>query len=131
MLNEIIRYLIKEFLDQNIAYIGLITAQNPQNEPRDKDWNRDANKRLLDNLKSMGYEPMPTHYYGENGYLVPNIDKRHLISLGRSYDQQSVIWGKKLPEDRNGLTFEWQLIENGKVRGEKISHHPFVVPNFD
>jgi len=130
MIHETIRCLINEFLDHKMVCIGLVTAHDPQEVPHDDDYNGCANDKLLADIQGMGFEPFPTSYYGEKGYLVPNVSKSALIGLGRRYNQKAVIWGKKVPEDRNGMTFNWQYIEDGKVRGEKISHHPFVCPRF-
>lgn len=131
MLLETINLLIMEFLDQKISNIGMITAQNPQDIEHEEDFNSMSNDALLKDIQQLGYEPFPTYYYGEDGYLIPGISKGALINLGQKYCQKSVIWGQKVPEDRNGLTFAWQYIEDGKVRGEKVSNHPFVCPQFD
>ena len=130
MIRETVHLLIREFFDQKIGCIGLITAQNPQEMQQDMDENRSVNDMLLDDLKSMGFEPFPTHYYGEDGFIVPGITKIQLIELGRKYNQKSVVWAKKVPEDKNGMTFNWELLEDGKIRDEKISHHPYVCPDF-
>lgn len=131
MLNQTIRLLIREFFDQKISSIGLITAHNPQYEQRSEEENKNMNDLLLQDLQELGIEPFPTYHYGEHGYLCPGISKQNLINLGKKYNQFSVVWGEKIPEDRNGMTFSWQYLKDGKVRAENISHHPFVVPNFD
>jgi len=130
MLNETIKLILQEFFDQKINCIGLITAQNPQEQQQDSKYNESANDKLLADLQGMGYEPFPTFYYGESGFLVPNISKSSLIGLGKKYNQRAVIWGQKVPEDRNGLSFEWNYLEDGKIRNQKTSGHPFVVPEF-
>lgn len=131
ILKETIFLLLREFFDNKMTCVGLITGQNPQEVEHNNKYNSSANERLLDRIKSMGHEPFPTHYYGEEGFLIPNITKSSLISLGREFNQRAVVWGSKLPEDKNGMTFNWEYLEDGKIRNEKISHHPFVCPKFN
>lgn len=130
MLNETISMIIKELFDLKMSSIGLITGQNPSKKPVDKDYNSMINDQLLKDIQAMGYDPFPTSYYGEQGYLVPGITRYQLIDLGNKYNQKAVIWGCKVPEDRSGLTFNWEYLIDGKIRNEKISHHPFVCPQF-
>lgn len=130
MLRKTIKFIIKEFFDHKLSQIGLITAQNPQENQADDEYNHLANKRLLDDINTLGFEPFPTYYYGEDGYLIPGISRQQLIDLGKKYNQKAVIWGKRMPEDRNKMTFEWEYLEDGKIRGQKISHHPFICPDF-
>lgn len=120
-----------EFFDQKMTCIGLVTAANPQEISQEEEYNRSVNDKLLSDIQQMGFESFPTHYYGEEGFLVPGISKSNLVGLGRKYNQKAVIWGQKVPHDRNGMTFNWQYIQDGKVRGEKLSHHPFVCPRFE
>lgn len=131
MLNETIKLIIREFFDQKISCMGLLTAQNPQEKEQEENLNKSLNDILLDDIQSLGFESFPTYYHGEEGFLIPNISKQQLVELGKKYNQRFVIWGKKVPEDKNGMTFNWELIEGGKIRNEKISHHPFVCPNFN
>ncbi len=130
MLNETIKLIIREFFDQKISCMGLLTAQNPQEKDQEENLNKSLNDILLDDIQSLGFESFPTYYHGEEGFLIPNISKQQLIELGKKYNQRFVIWGKKVPEDRDGLSFEWNYIQNNKIRDQKISSHPFVVPGF-
>lgn len=117
-------------MPNKLQVIGLISGQNPDYKKQDDDANKAENKELRSRIEQLGLETFPTYYFGEDGFLVPGISKKILIDLGREFQQKAVIWGKRVEEDKNGMTFNWQYIEDGKVRGEKISHHPFVVPEF-
>lgn len=125
ILQEYIRSFLFEFFDQKINSIGLITDIVQKKEKEEI-----SDSGLLSKIKSLGFSPFPTFYYGEKGYLIPNISKAELISLGKEFQRKGVAWGSKVPEDRNGMTFHWQHLENGKIRGQKISNHPFVCPKF-
>jgi len=131
MLREFIRATLLEFVDQKMQCIGMISGQNPQKAPSEEEYNNAANNQLLSDIKEMGFEHFPTFYYGETGYLIPNISKSQLMDLGKKYNQKAVIWGSKEPE-LNGLApkWNWQYLESGKIRAQKTSHHPFVCPQF-
>lgn len=131
ILNEYIRSLLLEFFDQKMQCIGMIPAQDPQKIAREKEEEYNTlNDPLLSDIKSLGLEYFPTFYYGKKGFFIPNISKQQLMSLGKSHSKSVVIWGSKVVEGVSKITFNWQYLEDGKIRGQKISHHPFVCPNF-
>jgi hypothetical protein len=131
MARKLIKALLREFFSHKLNQIGLITAENPQEVETGPEFNNQSNESLLADLQSLGYDVIPASYFGENCYLVPNISMRHLIDLGFKYNQKAVLHGRKVPEDRNGMTFAWKNIVDGKIMDEKISHHPYTVPEFD
>ena len=125
-----LKSLLREFFSHGLSQIGLITAENPQEVDTGPEFNVKSNNELVADIQSLGYDVIPMSYFGENCFLVPNITARHLIDLGRKYNQKAVMHGKKVPEDRNGMTFAWRNIVDGKIMDEKISHHPYSVPEF-
>ena len=128
MFKNYIKYILSEFFDKNnnISYSSLITAQNPQNEKMDSAFNSSSNQALYEEIVSMGYEnAVPTFYYNEIAYIIPNIPKKQLIDLGKKYNQKAVFWAYKKDE-----IFIWQIIIDGKVRAEKPSRNAFVCPKF-
>ncbi len=138
----------------SIKTVGILTANNPNGMLADKAQNKQYNKNLYDYLRMQNYGPIKTKgKFGpaEDTFLVPNIGKNELITLGRQYHQVSVIFGEKqlgedgLPffrfyyiESESGETTSTRdvHISNAEVQGRddfytSVKGRKFIIPFFD
>lgn len=105
---------------ENIDTVGMMTAENPQAQPLSEEENEKLNKQLEQDLRdrNLGFKKIQGKFGNyENSYLIPNITRDEIIELGRKFDQESVIWGKRKsseegsseePKDQeDGFVFEY------------------------
>lgn len=75
------------------SQFGILTAYLG---PNSKSENKNLNTDLVVDLQTRGYRftPLKSKWEGvrENSYLVPNMDFRDAIELGKKYGQQAVIY---------------------------------------
>jgi len=97
----------------HINTVGIMTAHNPayRDEFAD-DSNKERNRHLWDHLRTAGYGPAKMKgKYGrwEDSFLIPHITKDDIITLGRRYGQEAVIWGEKKIDDNGNpyFLFHW------------------------
>jgi hypothetical protein len=130
-----------------IYSIGILTAENPAGMGRlPKEENNKRNAELENDLRSYnyGYNKIGGKFdYEENSFFVNNVEKEHLLELGKKYGQQSVIYGYRLSDD----SFEFQYIDcdAGVVNSRKVFNNvkdadkmysefkgkKFIIPFFD
>ena len=98
----------------SIETLGILTAQNPGGQASDSRENKEANSRLLADLIAANYGVIPIEgSYGgpENSFLVPNMTRDDIVSLGKKYGQEAVIWGSKTVEEVGEPYFTFEYIE--------------------
>lgn len=78
---------------------GLLTAQNPLGQKADNNFNCLANAALEADLVRLGfkYAKVQGHYNGndEESFLVIDITKDDILSLGKKYNQLAVVWNSE------------------------------------
>ena len=136
----------------DVQSIGILTPMNPQAKQFPSNQNNLFVSQFLDLVRSRGLDPIEIKgKFGgneERSFLIKNISKKQTIELGRMYDQQSVIWAKKV-DDYNRPHFHYEYIENGKTVStsknldfgpdaqhrddnfSQIKNKKFVIPFFD
>ncbi len=102
----------------DVNTIGIMTPTNPQAKQFPGNMNQLFVSQFKDMLHSMGYDPIPVggKFDGnqEQSFLIKNISKEKLIQLGKMYDQESVIWGRKVID--NGTPhFHYEYIDGGRT----------------
>ncbi len=106
-------------LAHDVNTIGIMTPTNPQAKNFPQNMNRLFISQFLDNLRSRGYDPIEIggKFSGnqERSFLVKNISRKGIVDLGRMYDQESVIWGRKF-DDGGTPHFRYEYIENGQTK---------------
>lgn len=124
MLQEAIKHILKEFIDEEITSVGVISSFLEKEDDHENNVMIDSD--FSKNLKSSGYDYFPTFHSGRGAFLIPNISRENLISFGKQHNQSVVFWGEKEAPQR----YVWHKIEDGKIRGEQTTRHAFVCPNF-
>jgi len=102
----------------SIETLGILTAQNPGGEAAGSKENREANANLMADLISANYGVIPIEgSYGgpENSFIVPNITREDIVSLGIKYGQEAVIWGRKTTEEVGEPYFTFEYIEGDET----------------
>lgn len=100
--------------------LGILSAHTEIDSAKEKSINKKRSLDLFSDLRSQGYDPWP--FWGEyndkkeKAFVISDITKSDLIKLGDRYNQNAVIWAKKIEND--GYSVEW--IEDGIVR-DKMS----------
>ena len=131
----------------NVDTIGILTASNPQGKPYPEEENQRRNKGLRSTLASGGYGFRAIKgLYGvpEDSFVVNNISKEFTIALGKRYDQDTVIFGKKT---KTGFHFEMIKCATAKVEDQqdvvlsgddtwedfysKVKNRKFKIPFYD
>ena len=90
-----------------VKQFGIVTAANPMGKKQDDNWNKQANNGKMHPTKELwglertlkdwhlAYKEMQGFCGNlENPYFIPNISKKEIMKLGKSYDQKSVIFGE-------------------------------------
>jgi len=97
----------------SVDTIGIITAENPMGQSAPKQANLNAQTKLKQNIRSLnlGFIQIKGVYGNtENPFVIPNISKKDLISLGKTYNQESIIFGER-ESDESKTYFKWDYIE--------------------
>lgn len=140
---------------ENINTVGVLTAENPNGEQASQEFNQEAMEKLSQDLKSMnlGFRKIRGSFGSkENSLLIPNITRDEAVTLGKKYNQVSVIWGEKQDdkmifhyiESADGETKQKRAVvltgSDIQSRGDFYSQEPkgseseagkFVIPFFD
>lgn len=100
--------------------------------------NRDWNKKLEEYLCIRNLSPvLVKSRLFENTYLVPNVHRGELVTLGRHFQQQAVLWGQK---ENDEFQFECRDTASGLAQSVRsIGEFPdklrkaeaFRIPFFD
>ena len=124
MLNEWKKFLnesgfnrIKNILQGKVAsvdMVGFLTGENPMAQKMSSKDNRNLNKELMAWMRERGYGPIRIRgKFGnkERSMIIPNITRADMVEVGKYFNQESVIWGKRTEEDR----FIFEYIEGDKT----------------
>lgn len=98
----------------NVKTVGIITGENPQSTPASPQSNNQANERLEKELRlrNLGFTKVKGQYGSlENSYLVPNIRKDELLSLGQQFEQTSVIYGERTETEKDGKKYDGMVFQ--------------------
>jgi hypothetical protein len=104
----------------SINTFAIITAENPQGQKLSDNVNKVLNIKLRDDLVSgrYGYKQITGRYNSmENPYFINRISKDDALSLGRKYDQESIVYGEK--NDTGGMNFYLLECSTGEAMGER------------
>jgi len=123
LLESVISQIIYEIYDPKMKWMGFILGTK---KIKDKNSDEVIEDPVLLDLKDMGFEPFTVFYFGKIGYLIPNIPKRDIIEFGKKH-KKGIAWGSKMEDN---ISFHWQYLEDGKIRGQNTSRHPYIVPKF-
>ncbi len=92
-----------------VKTLAFLTAENPNGQAADTATNKQANDELEKRLRAMnlGFKKIKGHYGGpENSFFIPNINKKEALELGKQYNQESIIFGEKLKDAKDGKTYD-------------------------
>ena len=135
----------------NINTIAFLTAENPQGEKASPEFNREQNKKLESDLRSMnlGFRKIKGKFGSEeNSYMVMNITRDEAVELGQMFQQEAVIWGNKVERgDQVGFSFQYiegdntiqtrdVSLSSGDIQSREdyysqIKGRKFIIPFFD
>jgi hypothetical protein len=97
-----------------VTTVGFLTGENPMAQKMSSRENRDLNKELMAWMRERGYGPIRIRgKFGnkERSMIIPNITRADMVEVGKYFNQESVIWGKRTEEDR----FIFEYIEGDKT----------------
>ena len=106
----------------SIRTIAIMTAENPNGEEASDEYNKEANLRLALNLGNgqYGYRRVLGKYENkENSFIINNISIDAAISLGSQYNQESIVFGKRVEEEDGYVGMKFNLI---RTTGNNIGH---------
>jgi len=110
-----------------IEMMAILTAENPNGQQAPPEFNREANAKLAQKLQSLnyGFIPIQGKFGGpENSFIIPNMTRQDAVDIGKEFDQESVIWGKKMSEDVGEPFFRFEYIETSdpspRDSGERV-----------
>ncbi len=98
-----------------VKSVGILTAQNPRGQAAGAKFNKEANRELVNFLRSGNYGPIKAKgKFGgeEDSYIVPNISRDEVVALGRRFDQESVIWADKRQDKNENPYFQFEYIDS-------------------
>lgn len=102
------QYLIETEFRFEGESVGIVTGYNPHGKKAPLSKNRQLNKSLWNDLRADGYDPWAIRgkYKGaaEQSFLVPDITRDDLVHYGEKYNQEAVVWAKKMEK---GYAVEW------------------------
>ena len=98
----------------SVKTVGFLTGENPMAQKMSSKENRALNKELMAWMRDRGYGPIRIRgKFGnkERSMIIPNITREDMVEVGQYFNQESVIWGKRVEEDR----FIFEYIEGDKT----------------
>lgn len=88
---------------ESIDSVGIMTAENPLGEKKSQEYNnymQSELKKIL-SINNYGFHEVKGKYGNiENSLIIPNIGKSFMIHLGQVFNQESIIWGEKIEENK-------------------------------
>ncbi len=115
----------------SVDKVGIVTAENPQNQPLSNEENNKRMKSLISDVKSLnkGFIKINGNYNRpENSLAIINIDYDSLKKLSDKYNQESFIFGEKTKTDNDKTTMSFSMIN---FDDSIISNRDVVVSNKD
>jgi hypothetical protein len=120
-----VAHIMRGFVPK-IQSIGFITAENPNGKQATPEFNKSANEKLEKKLRLMnlGFNKIKGQYGNkENSFFVPNITKNEILDLGKEFDQETIIYGERISEEKDGKVYDgmnFQMIySSGSVIAER------------
>lgn len=116
-----------------VKTLAFITGENPNGKAADVSVNKEANTRLEKQLRTMnlGFKKIKGHYGGpENSFFIPNISKEEALGLGKQYGQESIIFGEKLQNTKDGKKYDgmtFSLIYTDNRYGQVLSQRDVFI----
>tara|TARA_B100000900_G_C20551080_1_gene704769 strand:+ start:523 stop:1230 length:708 start_codon:yes stop_codon:yes gene_type:complete len=101
----------------SVNTVGFLTGENPMAQKLSSRENRELNKELMAWLRDRGYGPIRIRgKFGnkERSMMIPNISREDMVEVGKYFDQESIIWGKRT-EDEEDNKFIFEYIEGDKT----------------
>lgn len=108
--------------NRRVKTIGIISAQNPMGKTASKEYNKEAQEKLVGNLKIGRFMYFVTDgLYGspEKSVMVYNISLDDLLHLASKYKQESVIYVDIM--DENSISYQYWEIEPNS--GNYVKQH--------
>jgi hypothetical protein len=123
-----------------IKTIAILTAENPQAIPMSKEFNSEANAKLVDDLRALklGFKKIKGSYsereeddkspiVEENSFIVNNISMESAIKLGTKYKQDSIIYAETGNVAKDGsIAMTFRLIGTDKTK--RKNYRKNIVP---
>jgi len=98
----------------SVNTVGFLTGENPMAQKLSSKENRELNNDLMAWMRERGYGPIRIRgKFGnkERSMIIPNITRKEMVEVGKYFDQESVIWGKRTGEDK----FIFEYIEGDET----------------
>ena len=98
---------------KSIKTISILTGENPYGDKASKQYNKEANEKLEDILVSgrYGYRKVKGSYGSlENSYIVNNISLDSAISLGKKFNQDSIVYGEVVGGDNDEIYMTFKMV---------------------
>ena len=95
----------------SVNSVGFLTGENPMAQKLSSKENRQLNIELMSWLRDRGYGPIRIRgKFGnkERSMMIPNISREDMVEVGKYFNQESVIWGKRTgSEESDKFIFEY------------------------
>ena len=105
---------------------AIVTAWNPAGQPQGETENRAAATELDRTLLALGRPAQPvvngSGPWEEEARLIPDLDLRGAVALGRQFGQRAVLWGR-------GARVALVWLDDGSVRAERFWMRRSGTPN--
>lgn len=115
-----IENLLKGKLDK-VQTVGIMTPTNPEAKRLSHIENQTLKHSFIERLRQKGHGAVKLGgKFGnkEESFLIENISRDEIVSLGTEFKQESVIWGERI-NDPQGPKFRFEYIENGITKATK------------
>lgn len=96
-------------LAPTVKTLAFIKTENPNGQPLDTMTNKSANQELVKKLRAMnlGFKEIKEHEEDlENVFFIPNITREEALQLGKEISQESIVFGEKLKETKDGKSYD-------------------------
>ena len=101
----------------SVNSVGFLTGENPMAQKLTSKENRKLNVELMSWLRDRGYGPIRIRgKFGnkERSMMIPNISREDMVEVGKYFNQESVIWGKRTGSEESDK-FIFEYIEGDKT----------------
>jgi hypothetical protein len=101
----------------SVNSVGFLTGENPMAQKLSSKENRKLNVELMSWLRDRGYGPIRIRgKFGnkERSMMIPNISREDMVEVGKYFNQESVIWGKRTGSEESDK-FIFEYIEGDKT----------------
>ena len=94
--------ILRGNIRKSIKTIAILTAENPKGVEASKEYNKAANEKLKDVLRTgrFGYRPIDGSYgTEENSFIINNISLDDAINIGEKFKQDTIVFGEVVGGD--------------------------------